>query len=315
MPVLRLGARLAGHYAGKYARRKYDRWRRGTKQTVKSGMGVTDQYDKKTVYRKKRMPRKMRKRWRRKKGQFDSMLLKRLATKTIVFNDELSTGNWNGPTQRNLVVHLYGKNGSERGTNGALENGNRDVYDIMQNDPAANEEIEKICFESAVLDFTAANSGETTLEVDVYEMYTGGLRKQSPNWGTDQGQAQAVPPPGGGTPNMDLDSRGISPFEFPFMSQLGYKILKKTKYLLSPGKSFTYQVRDPKNRWVRGTDVYESDNLQDYTLRGATRTYLFLAKPQVGQALDLDSRLSVGSTRVYRYKVLLNNKIESENLF
>lgn len=314
MPYLRAGARIAGRVAGRYVRSRYQQWRT-KKQSIRSGQGVTDHYDKRTIYRKKRMSRKMRKRWRKKKNQFDAMLLKRLGTKTIVFNDELTTGNWNGGTQRNLVVHLYGKNGTERGTGGAIENGNRDVYDIMINDPMSNEEIEKICFESAVLDFTAANSGDTTLEVDVYEMYTGGLRKESPNWGTDQGQAQAVPAPGGGPATMNLDSRGVTPFEFPTMSTLGYKIIKKTKYLLGPGKSFTYQVRDPKNRWVKGTDVYESVNGNDFTLRGATRTFLFLAKPQVGQALDLDSKLSIGSTRVYRYKVLENNRIESENLF
>lgn len=313
-PFIRAGARFIGNVAGNYLRNRavnYMMGRNRPRQT--DGVGVTDQYDRKTIYRKKRMPRRMRKRWRRKKRSFDAMLIKRLGTKTIMFNDTL-TAKWTGGGQRNVVQHLYGKNGLERSNvDGNLEVGNRDVFDIVNNDPLANEQVEKAVFESAVLDFTCANNGATTLEVDVYEFYSGSLKNHvTPNWGTDQGQAQSlVEQPSGAAGNLDLDDRGASPFEFPLMSRYGWKILKKTKYLLSPGKSFTYQYRDPRNRWIKGTDVFRSANGTDMVFKGATRSFLFLAKAQVGQPADAQNLFNVGATRVYRYKIMQNNRIQS----
>lgn len=313
VPFVRSGVRFVSNMAGRYLRNKAVNYLSGRKKGSVDGIGVTDQYDRKLIYRKKRMPRRMRKRWRKKKRGFDAMLMKRLATKTIVFNDTLTTGDWVGSDQRNVLIHLYGKNGTDRA---ALEQGTHDVYDVLNNDPLTNETIEKAVFESAVLDFTCANTGQSTLEVDVYEFYSGGLRNHvTPNWGTDQASAQVdVPSPGGGPWNMNLDNRGVSPFEFPLMGRYGWKILKKTKFLLSPGKSFTYQHRDPKNRWISGSDVFKSTAGTDVAMKGATRSFLFLAKQQVGGG-DLTNRLSVGATRVFRYKVMESNRIESENLF
>lgn len=306
---VRFGARVAGRAARNWIMNKMTSYTK-----TRSGAGVTDQYDKKTIYRKKRMPRRQRKRWSKKKRGFDAMLLKRLATKTVVFNDTLDTGNWVGGLQRNLVVHLYGKYGTDRGApTQQVEVGTNDVYTTMNNDNASNESIEKICYESAILDFTTTNSGTSQLEVDVYEFYTGALRQDTQSWGFDQSLAQAATPLiNGGPGNMDLDARGVTPFEFPLMSRYGWKILKKTKYLLSPGKAFTYQVRDPKNRWVAGADVYKTSPNSDLCLRGATRSYLFIAKQVAGQPTDEVNRLVVGATRVYRYKILENNRIESE---
>lgn len=281
-------------------------------KSQKSSSGVTDQYDKKTIYRKRRMPRKMRKRWSRKKRNFDSMLIKKLATKTIVLNGTIGAA-WAGPSQRNNVIHIYGKNGTERA---GSELGTDDVYRICTNDPQSDDQIEKVIFDSALIDFTVANTGATNLEFDVYEMYSGKLRNHiTPNWGSDQGTAQIQTPViGGGGVSLNLDARGVTPFEFPLMSRYGWRITKKTKFLLSPGKAFTYQYRDNRNRWVKGTDIFRNAAGTDMCLYGGTRTFLFLAKNVVGTDNESQNAYTVGTTRVYRYKVLQDNQIESENL-
>lgn len=308
-PYIRAGFRLASNLAGRYVGYKM---RQMTSSRRTDGVGVTDQYDKKTVYRKKRMPRRMRKRWSKKKRGFDSMLLKRLATKTVVINGT-ATNFWTDSSQRSCIVHLYGKNGTDRGS---AEIGTDDVWTVASNDPITNEQIEKICFESAVLDFTVSNTGESTLEFDVYEFYAGGLRNHiTNNWGSDQGIAQSVTPVMGGTGvPLDLDSRGVTPFEFPLMGKYGWKILKKTKFLISPGKAFTYQYRDPRNRFISGTDIFRSTLGSDLSMKGATRSFLFLAKSVVGSGETDQSAFQVGATRVYRYKVIESNTVQSENL-
>lgn len=297
-PYIRAGARVAGRLAYNVGK-SYVKSRFSKRSTT---TGVTNQYDRKTVYRRRRMPRRRRRRWVRFVKRVQAVEDKALATKTLVFNSGDSQ-EWADGSQRFICMHLYGKNG------GGGELGAGDVWVMAKNDPNANESCEGMRFTSAIIDTTVYNGGETSLEFDVYEMYPTGKNHITPSWTSDQ-QYVEVNTPGVDNVynNIDILERGCTPFDFPMMTKLGWRILKKTKYIMSPGQTFTYQHRDPKNRFVPSINVDQEGASTDLILSGATRTFLIIAKPVPG--VEGTNKFAVGCTRTYRYKINQSNRNE-----
>ena len=113
---------------------------------------------------------------------------------------------------------------------------------------------------------------------------------------------------GGGTAIAGLGSRGVTPWDLPeALAEFKGTIWKKTKFEIGYGQSFTYQIRDPKNRVITKNVL---DKLTGGNKPGWTRYLLILSKPiagydqsvEYGEAVNAYCATAIGATRKYTYK-------------
>lgn len=285
-----------------------------TQDRVNSGLGVTNQMDRKLIYRKKKMPYRKKKRWLKFNRKVKATELKTIGTKSVLNNDQLSSSATTNALQI-ITTAMYGINGaSDTGSRA----GHRDIFDIFdadtldiqQNATTGAPEQGKVMFISAIFDLTMENTSpndtgqNTKLEVDVYEMIH---KKDTRSQGTMfdfLNDGLAITPNIGSGTGIAINDRGFTPFESPIgLRKYGITIVKKTKYFLGTGEVATLQVRDPRNH------VISAERINDIgtAMRGLTRHVFIAFKPTPGYTTGNVARLTVGVTRAYKYKVLKNN--------
>lgn len=281
-----------------------------TRRGVLSGQGVTNQYDKKLVYRKRRMPRYKKRRWIKYCKKVNAVAEKDLGTKTVVFSDAVQTSNSTDANNGLSFAYLYG---AVSGT--AYINDLNSIVDAENALSGANA-TGKLLFQSGVLDVTIQNSSYYntnveggTLELDIYEL-TGSKRFLDGSSGRDIlgvfSQAASITPAVGGAPlttSLALTNRGVTPFDLPqAMTEYGIKIWKKTKFILSFGQACTYQVRDPRRHVV---DKAAIDRQLGSNWPGMTRILLIVFKllPYDISRTAPVAQITMGVTRKYMYKV------------
>lgn len=283
---------------------------------VTSGVGVTNQYDAKRIYRKKSMPRYKKRRWIKYVRKVRAAILKDVGSKTIVLNNEVRS-DWTNTGNQIYAVSLYGACGLSPNL---IQAGSDDLKKIFLNDPDLNNEYSaKAIFMSAVLDITLLNMSTKNgtedernlgLEVDVYELvYTAVQDATNPRgiFTTADSETSLINP---GQAGIDIFTRGATPFDFPQALSKGVKILSKKKYFLGKGETATYQLRIPKNYVLNHANVNNADN--NFMLPYKTRTLLIIAKGLPGADGYVDKILHCGTTRKYMYKVVKNN-IDQDN--
>lgn len=338
--ALNYGAQYAGKQIGQYLGNKYLSGTSGTrsKKYVQSGFGVTEQHDARMVYKKKRMPRRRKRVWKRFVRKVNFVAEKELGTQTVIFNKNIA-GQDNNGNQIVLDFCLYGL--------ASTETEKSDLFRVVSLDntgnptAAAGEVVgltTKYMFHSGVLDMTIRNSsftssGATTtlasegvMEIDVYELmsskywsnYAGAL--PSPFTGITNAFSDAstnTKTIGGAGTTIGLTQRGATPFDIPHaLSTYGIRILKKTKYKISPGATFTYQMRDP------GRHVMSREFVTDATSPnkpGLTRWIMLIGKGVPGVTYGstdgtIRSKIDVGITRKYMYKIEGTNETRSRFL-
>lgn len=254
------------------------------------------------------MPRRKRRRWVRFKRKVDAVQFTGLGTQSIVFNSS-DYINAAAGAQGVGSIALYGLSGLS-GTDGNVLMGQNDLEMIKTN--ASFNDAKQVTFRSAVLDVTCKNepvSSEdpgTQIEVDVYE-YVWRPKRQTPI-GTSGQSGLAALQQGffsqatiGSGAALQPTTRGVTPFQCPeAMSWI--KILKKTKFFLPVGSTFTYQIRQPKNFWFDMGDPNTFGAQEN--CRGRTRGLFFFVKgvPTLATA-STGANLVIGCTRTYEYKV------------
>jgi len=282
---------------------------RGTRgRRVTSGRGITNQYDRSRVYRKRRMPRRKKKAWKRFVRKSQAAIDKTLGSYSIVFNDQVTvTATVDTLDQALGQFALYPM---KDGTNAWLN----DMAGIaaQMNTTFSTHDSTKWGFKSGILDLTiqnvstdAAESGEGYgLEVDLYEITS------SSNWesyGNTPKTLTAIFADGfTNTQNLgtglSLTQRGVTPWDATqALSVYRIKIWKKTKYFLAYGNTITYQVRDPKSHFI---DQQRMEDGNSTNKPGMTRWLLIIAKPTPGVSLGTGGQttLQVGVTRKYMVK-------------
>lgn len=281
------------------------------RRRVQSGAGITTQYDRRLIYRKRYMPRRKKRIWKKFIRKVNAVAEKDLGSRTVIRNNQVASAftmtTSNDTNQALAYVTLYG-------LNGALDV-NNDLRQ-MRNDTDLGTSG-KMIFKSAVFDMTVTNTStrldESTnpsirLEVDVYELTSG---KEWGNAGTGaaakglievfaEGATDTANIPGT-TNSLSLARRGCTPFDLPSaISEYKLKILKKTKYFINERDTFTYQIRDPMRHVVdRQTLNRDGENLP-----GMTRFLLFIYRPVPGYLFNEDiAGITIGVTRKYMYKI------------
>lgn len=310
----RTATSLASSYLQGYLARqarKYGFNGLGASTKTTSGIGVTNQYDRKQVYRKKRMPRRKRRRWVKFVKKVGAVTEKDFGTNTIV-RSSLALAEGAIGQQGFAAVTLYGKDG----VNSGQTVGNGDIANIFSND-LNTKPSSKFKFCSAVLDVTAVNDTTSEIatdnlgiEVDVYElMYRKVASCDSPVTMWSSNGAEKI---NAGALNLALTQRGVTPFDLPdILSRYGVTIVKKVKYFLAKGQQFTYQIRNPKSyTWQRD---FINDGNDDFMIPYVTKTLLFVIKGLPGYDLATP-KLNIGTTRKYMYKEMEQND-DADNYF
>lgn len=307
-----------GRYNARSAAQRASRGRSFTMTRRKrgsGGQGVTSQYDRSLIYRKRSMPRGRRRRWRRYVKRVNFVSEKALGTRTVVRNSLLTVqqtfATGNDQVQQVPVLSLYGMR------NTALDFDN-DLSVICGDTDLGT--TGKLLFQSGVFDMTVRNTSFTTsigtgntaatLEIDVYEM-TAGRQFALPGEATNMGAALAL----GNTDTATIpglataltpQSRGWTPWDTPAaLSQYRMKIWKKTKFFLSSNQTFTYQYRDPRRH------VFDKQSMPTTTcdnMPGMTRFFVIVMKPTPGYTYSTEggvdyAQIQIGITRKYMYKI------------
>lgn len=285
------------------------RRRRGT-----SGQGITNQYDRSRIYRKRRMPRFRRRRWRRFNRRVNAVSEKDLGSRTVVRNSGHQGNHPMDPTGEGQHATFYF---TLYGLQNATYAFNNDLNEISGDTDLGS--TGKAIFKSAVLDLTFRNTSvrtaesenpPITLEVDVYEISVGVLLSQTGKASTlagifSEGASDTATIPGG-IQGITINQRGVTPWDLPsILSEYRVKIWKKTKYFLGENQTFTYQVRDPKRHVLDQQTI----NGPGENLPYVTRYLYYIYKPCPGYQYvaapnnDVYS-ISVGATRKYLYKIM-----------
>lgn len=323
--IVRNFARYAANY-GRNRLANYLSSRRGVRQRMFSrnrtmtrkkrtsvGRGVTDNYDRRTIYRKRQMPRWRKRSWKRFKSRVHAVGEKDLGTRTVLFNktETFSLTGIQAGKQLTGDLPLY----SIKSGLGAPFSDIRTIMDTENIIPNTG----KLLFQSGIFDMTVVNTSHEDngagepgngidVEVDVYYM-TANTEFEKVG-GTSKTMLAALADGASETPNLGtaitgitMESRGATPWDIPqALSAFKIKIWKKTKYTLGPGKSFTYQMRDPRRH------VLDKATINDYTgtnKPGLTKWVVLIAKPIPGfvDGNGANTRLECGVTRKYSYKV------------
>lgn len=254
---------------------------------------VTQQHDARLVYRRRPMPYRKKKNWKRFTRKVQAVLQKGLGSRQTLRNASLLMTAIAGD-QAVAEITLYGVKGTS--------NTHDDISDIFATfGTDAQQQRKKIMFYSAVLDLTITNNGDSTegvAEVDIYEFY---MRKQmeDDNWLDRVTLSLSDQETMSGMSAYSIGTRGWTPFQACLA--LGYiRILKKQKFFVGTGQAITYQIRDPANRYFNGQHL--SDSFTNWV--GKTRGVIIVAKGLIdgtgtGRAVDL----AVGYTKAYNFTV------------
>lgn len=299
----RIGSKLRSALAGSSAKRN------------ETGF-VTNQYDVKTLYRKKRMPRFRKRRWLKFKRRVLSATNAQGAKQCLVFRRVLApTVSVNA--QSVISAMLYGYSRSTVATSGTDVGCKdlQDIWDAWENTAAAGDSgvPGKINFTSAVLDIELGNVGgdgyANSLTVDVYhvrckkrpiedsvdfmrgfaELFDAGLNAGNmPNMSSNN------------TIQLDDAQSGITPFCNPKFCRY-VDILSVKKVLLSVGQNTHFQLRLSKDKVYSHTYTEASDTA---LYPGWTEGYLFIVQgvTALGQ-FSAPVQYVMNATRTYHFRV------------
>lgn len=302
------------------------------KRAATGKTGVTFQHDTRRIYTKKKMnPRKKRK-WTSFIRKVGAVSDKSLGARQVVFNKSQTFTNLIPGNQGLIATCLYGL---ESASTGATYFNDLKYISFLENATSADELVNgelmrpdtQYMFQSGVLDLTLTNSSFVTngttvnppiLELDLYDII---MTKEAELNATNYNRLDelflstltvdqvikdnnAAP----GVVGINMQQRGTTPFDMSrSLSAFGIKIMKKTKYFISPGQTVTYQVRDPKKH------SYLKKKLQGpaegfnkpYTTKHQLMVFKGVPGPYtLGNADNqVTERVSLGITRKYMYKI------------
>lgn len=315
--------RIASRARQKAARSYTMNKRRRTKPST--GLGVTSQYDARLIYRRKPMPSRKRRSWKKFISKVHAVDEKDLGTQQVVFNAPFTvTQNSGTGTQLWSTFGLYGLKSSASNFNdlsnvaGFIAGATGTVTTGL---PVGDSS--KVIFKSAVLDMTIRNActnngvadSAARLELDIYECtmrHTAeetGVSYGTPDTVFDTNSASTLPIGGAGTTvEISTALRGTTPFDFSYaLSRFGIRIEKKVKYTINNGDQITYQMRDPRRR---STTFKEIANQDGFNKPGWTRFVVLVGKLSpgltvgaVGTPGTYQQVINVGCTRKYVFKI------------
>lgn len=267
-----------------------------------TGTGVTTQNDAKVVYknRTKKLSRKAKAKvtFARK---VKAVMQSKQAPQTVLVNNTMSSAATAAP-QQYREAHLGGWHGTG---DGASISGCADLFYTFDGNPDVTADKQgKIEIHTAHFDatFSSPTDNTKTLEIDVYEVVHRKFDLRSnllSVYADADNETLKIDP---SKSSISIFSRGATPFDFPVAAKNGHIVMKKTKYLLTGGQAFTYQMSIQK----RKTISYEQMKVQEqssFFWPNYTRSLFILTKATDGSNIT-GAELVVACTRKYKYALI-----------
>lgn len=220
---------------------------------------VTSQYDVRTWYKKKRMPGRKRKNWKKFKSKVHAVLNKEIAPTyflyrtTATLSSAVNQQGWGSL----MLYTAYG---------GAAPNNDLYTVSVGLKGALGNQIGAKYRFESACLDVLLRNKGTNVALIDVYTVY---CRSDLPDNYSSPVNALTTMDANANQDNnadpkiVDTDI-GYTPFTCPLFCSF-FKVAKKRTLTLSGGAVTELQMRDAKNRKMWGIDYVGKTAMKGWT--------------------------------------------------
>nr|QKI29021.1 Cap [Kummerowia striata CRESS virus] len=314
-PMSGMGLIRGAFNAGRLVRRFYNAYRnsggggmykrtnatesRGTRQPV----DVSQYHEDKTVYRRRRAPRRIRYKARNFSRRVQHVVNNQLGQRSIMRRQTGGIANATTPT------YLTGQGVRDFTMYTAFPglDANNDLLYIAGTIEAATGVASRIDFKSCVMDFKLRNVGPNdqpspACYVDIYYISCRQAGIESPvvTWNTgmaDQNQlpnVTDVPTPG---------TIGITPFDSPYFGQF-WTIYRKRRVYLAPNGNYSFQLRNARNMHY-GTN--ESGNVSSYSRMSNGVIITVTPEAQDYSAGVQHVNIMYEVTRTYHYCVLEND--------
>lgn len=336
----RIGTKLANGYA------MYNSMTGTTTQNKKKAtirQGVTGHHDSKNIYYRRRMPRRRRRRWQKFAKKVNYIINKQIApcslVRTVCITRHAAAIN----TQLLGVASIYSGYGSNFDLSDDQITILKDAALRAYGDSSKFYQAQ-VKVTSAVLDITFENitdaadvvtspswynSTKTDAEIDVYElqcvrdvMIQDATQNNRDIYDFITNCCNEQPRPTSGDTSagavigsvLDSTTLGWTPFQSSKFCKY-FKILRKTKKYCTPGGYFTYQIRVPADKIIKGnqidvaTDGGTSSSTVFPLFNKHSRLLLFVCK---GEPLTNVSDVSywarpnftMGMTKTFNYRIV-----------
>lgn len=318
--------------AAKVARRLYTRTAtESSRNSEGPSNAITDQHDSRTLYRRKRAPKYIRRKARRKYKSYLVQALNAAGNQTNLFNNSNSEDATIAGAQDLFCLYsglLYGNIGEDIGVAGARKEAIGTIYNFFQNvtgdaPDAIRNSSKKLYLTGMTTDYTISNLSVNLAEVDVYEFVFrktyamtiegSGNQPLKNELQTSTDDEKLLP---GATTGMVSTNLGWTPFDSE--SLLKYIVIKsKQRFYMSGGKtiSFVRRVNFKKPIRVQGEDfdsyIFESGSaiqpLNWSALRGATRGIIVVYRGVPGVSSAESVQLGWNAQTRYKGKFIEPN--------
>lgn len=278
---------------------------------------MTSQKDSRLMYRKKRMPARRRKAWKRFKRKVTAVQISNTNIQVAVEQQvcilpaivNQSSAQFHG------MYGIAGNPGST-GFTGAGPPGQGQLNDIAKIFAAkyAGAKYRRLLFASACLDVHVKGTGSSSFILEVYEIearkdYTAlssaydTVEEIYYNGFADYG-------PLGTAPGATGSSLGTTPFHCKAFCQ-AFKITKKYRVQGSAGETISFQMRDPRNHMIDGNMIA---NPQIMWKKGLLKGYFFqlygAPSGTTGAVLTENAEVKITAIKSYTFRQLDSESVQ-----
>lgn len=325
--------------AAKIARRLYTRTATESSRNAEGpSNAITDQHDSRTLYKRKRAPKYVRRKARRKFKSYLMQALNAAGNNTNLFSNSNSELATTAGSQNLFLIYsglLYGNIGEDASLIGCRNEAVGTIYNFYQNITGDTPETikdssKRMYLTGMTTDYTISNLTENLAEVDVYEFVfrkTYGISSQNQGRPLSQeisASTDVEKKLDGAGSGMIPQNLGWTPFDSE--SMLKYIVIKsKQRFYMSGGKtiSFVRRVNFKKPIKITGEDFdsYINENVspavvfpdQWKALRGATRGIIIVYRGVPG--VSAAESVQLGWNAQTRYKAKFIQPNENANAF
>lgn len=228
---------------------------------------TTFQEDYRSLYNRRRAPRRVRNRARRSFQRFTYLLDKTQGmTSSVINNFASGTTSPTSPLTGSQAVYGIGM----YGTSASLSAGdfNSDLYKIYDDasgaTPTSSNAAMTLRFRACIMDFVVKNTGSNPMFLEVYQCVArkdGASCDASAEWQT----AFSAETSGTvGTALTSITSYKVTPFDAPGFGIYWY-VKSRKRFYISAGNTVAWQVRDPKNYVIKGEEILKATTLKNRT--------------------------------------------------
>lgn len=258
-PLIKAGVNMYNRYRGSSGS-KSKKSRKVTGQT-------TFQEDYRTLYSRRRAPKRVRRRARRAFQRFTYHLDKTQGMTTSIINNFYSAST----TPTTPITGCQGVHGiSMYGCSASLSAAdfNSDLWKIYTNAttaaPTSTLANSTLRFRACIMDFLIKNTGENAMFIEVYQCVArrnGSNPDASTEWNSMVAKQGSVLV---STAVTDVSSYKVTPFDAPGFGSYWYVKTRK-RFYISAGNTVSWQVRDPKNYVITGEEIQKGQSLRNLT--------------------------------------------------